>query len=159
MPQKDVILTPDGLKRLQEEIEFLSTTKREEVADRIREAREFGDISENSEYDDAKNEQAMLEHRISTLQEKLRRARVIKITDLSTDKVTLGSKVTLKDLDFDELLTYTVVGSAEANPALALLSNESPMAQAILGHKVGEIVTVPAPAGQIKYEIVSIEVE
>ena len=159
MPQKDVILTPDGLRRLQEEIEFLSTTKREEVADRIREAREFGDISENSEYDDAKNEQAMLEHRISTLQEKLRRARVIKITDLSTDKVTLGSKVTLKDLDFDELLTYTVVGSAEANPSLALLSNESPMAQSILGHKVGEIVIVPAPAGQIKYEIVSIEVE
>jgi transcription elongation factor GreA len=159
VPQKDVILTPDGLKRLQEEIEFLSTAKREEVADRIREAREFGDISENSEYDDAKNEQAMLEHRISTLQEKLRRARVIKITDLSTDKVTLGSKVTLKDVDYDELLTYTIVGSAEANPSLALLSNEAPMAQAILGHKVGETVTVPAPAGQIKYEIVSIEVE
>ena len=147
VPQKDVVLTPDGLKRLQEEIDYLSTTKREEVADRIREAREFGDISENSEYDDAKNEQAMLEHRISTLQEKLRRARVIKITDLSTDKVALGSKVTLRDLDYDEVLTYTIVGSAEANPALALLSNESPMGQAILGHKVGEMVTVPAPVG------------
>jgi transcription elongation factor GreA len=158
VPQKDVILTPDGLKRLQEEIEFLSTTKREEVADRIREAREFGDISENSEYDDAKNEQAMLEHRISTLQEKLRRARVIKITDLSTDKVALGNKVTLKDLEYDEMLVYTIVGSAEANPTQALLSNESPMGQTILGHKIGEIVTVPAPAGQIKYEIVNIEV-
>jgi transcription elongation factor GreA len=158
VPQKDVILTPDGLKRLQEEIEFLSTTKREEVADRIREAREFGDISENSEYDDAKNEQAMLEHRISTLQEKLRRARVIKITDLSTDKVALGNKVTLKDLEYDEMLVYTIVGSAEANPTQALLSNESPMGQTILGHKIGEIVTVPAPAGQIRYEIVNIEV-
>lgn len=158
MPNKDVVLTPEGLKKLQEEIDFLSTRKREEVADRIRQAREFGDISENSEYDDAKNEQAMLEHRISTLQEKLRRARVIKASDISADKVSVGSTVTLRDLDEDEEFTYAVVGSAEADPANHKLSNESPTGQAIIGKKVGEKVTVPVPAGALRYEVVRIEV-
>ena len=157
MLHKDVVLTPEGMTKLQEEIDYLSTTKREEVAERIKEAREFGDISENSEYDDAKNEQAMLEHRISVLQEKLRRARVIKVTEISTEKVSLGSTVTLKDLDYDEEFTYTIVGSAEADPVNHRLSNESPVGQAILGRKVGETVTVPAPAGSMRYEVVRIE--
>lgn len=158
MPNKDVVLTPEGLKKLQEEIDYLSSQKREEVADRIREAREFGDISENSEYDDAKNEQAMLEHRISVLQEKLRHARVIKASDISADKVSLGSTVTLRDLEEDEELVYTLVGSAEADPSNHKLSNESPTGQAILGKKVGESVTVPVPVGTLRYEVVKIEV-
>ncbi len=158
MPNKDVVLTPEGLKKLQEEIDYLSSQKREEVADRIREAREFGDISENSEYDDAKNEQAMLEHRISVLQEKLRHARVIKASDISADKVSLGSTVTLRDLEADEELVYTLVGSAEADPSNHKLSNESPTGQAILGKKVGDTVTVPVPAGTLRYEVVKIEV-
>jgi transcription elongation factor GreA len=157
VPQKEVVLTPEGLKKLQEEIEYLSTAKREEVAERIREARDFGDISENSEYDDAKNEQAMLEHRISTLQEKLRRARVIKSSEISTDRVSLGTQVTLKDLEDGENFTYEIVGSAEADPTNHRLSNESPVGQAILGKKVGEKVTVPAPVGSLKYQVVSIE--
>jgi len=159
VPQKEVILTPDGLKKLQEEIAHLSTTKREEVAERIREAREFGDISENSEYDDAKNEQAMLEHRISTLEEKLRHARVIKISDISSERVSLGSKVSLKDLETGEKFSYTIVGSAEASPVDKRLSNESPLGQAILGKQRGETVIVPAPAGAVQYEVIGIEVE
>ena len=157
MLHKDVVLTAEGMTKLQEEIDYLSTTKREEVAERIKEAREFGDISENSEYDDAKNEQAMLEHRISVLQEKLSRARVIKVTEISTEKVSLGSTVTLKDLDYDEEFIYTIVGSAEADPVNQRLSNESPVGQAILGRKVGETVVVPVPAGSMRYEVVRIE--
>ncbi len=156
MTRKEVILTPEGLKQLQEEITQLSTVKRDEVAERIREAREFGDISENSEYDDAKNEQAMLEHRISLLQEKLRRARVIKESEIDTDQVSVGSTVTLRDRDEDEIRIYTLVGSAEADPSKARLSNESPVGQAILGKKVGDVVTVPVPVGSLNYEILSI---
>jgi transcription elongation factor GreA len=154
--RKEVILTQEGLKQLQEEVDHLSTVKRDEVAERIRSAREFGDISENSEYDDAKNEQAMLEHRISLLQEKLRRARVIKDSEIETDKVSVGTTVTLRDQEREEIRIYTVVGSAEADPAKAKLSNESPVGQAILGKRVGDTVTVPVPAGSLRYEILAI---
>jgi transcription elongation factor GreA len=154
--RKEVILTQEGLKQLQEEVDHLSTVKRDEVAERIRSAREFGDISENSEYDDAKNEQAMLEHRISLLQEKLRRARVIKDSEIETDKVSVGTTVTLRDQERGEIRIYTVVGSAEADPAKAKLSNESPVGQAILGKRVGDTVTVPVPAGSLRYEILAI---
>ena len=114
--QKDVILTPEGLEKLKQEIEYLSTTKRREVAERIKEAREFGDISENSEYDDAKNEQAMLESRIATLEDKLRSASVIDASELSADVVRVGSQVHIKD-DKGKALTYTIVGSTEADPS------------------------------------------
>lgn len=156
MSRKEVILTPEGLKQLQDEITHLSTVKRDEVAERIRQAREFGDISENSEYDDAKNEQAMIEHRISLLQEKLRRARVIKESDIDTDRVSVGSTVTLRDVEGGEIRIYTLVGSAEADPTKAKLSNESPVGQAILGKRAGEVVTVPVPVGSLQYEILSI---
>ena len=116
MSRKEVILTEEGLKQLQDEVNYLSNVKREEVAERIKSAREFGDISENSEYDDAKNEQAMLEHRISILQEKLRRARVIKDSEIDTDKVSVGSTVTLRDKKAGDIRIYTLVGSAEADP-------------------------------------------
>ena len=114
--QKDVILTPEGLEKLKQEIEYLSTTKRREVAERIKEAREFGDISENSEYDDAKNEQAMLEARIATLEDKLRSASVIDAKELSADVVRVGSQVHVKDGGSGKSLTYTIVGSTEADP-------------------------------------------
>ncbi len=158
MHQKEVVLTQEGLTKLREEIERLSTTEREKVAERIREARDFGDISENSEYDDAKNDQAMLEHRIGQLEEKLRRARVIKDSEISAGKVSVGVTVTLKDLEHDEEFVYQLVGSAEADPSNHKLSNESPVGQAILGKVPGDVVTVPAPMGALNYEILKIEV-
>ena len=123
---KDVILTPEGLQKLKDELDLLSTEKRKEVAQRIKEAREFGDIAENSEYDDAKNEQAMLESRIAQLQEKLRMATVIQAKDLSTDVVQVGSVVHVKDEKTGKSSKYTIVGSAEAKPDQQKLSNESP---------------------------------
>jgi transcription elongation factor GreA len=156
LSRKEVVLTEEGLKQLTDEVNYLSTVKREEVAERIRAAREFGDIMENSEYDDAKNEQALLEHRIGLLQEKLRRARVIKDSEIDTERVGIGSTVTIRDKDTKEKRVYTLVGSAEADPANARLSNESPVGQAIMGKRVGDVVTVPAPVGALNYEIVAI---
>jgi transcription elongation factor GreA len=154
---KDVILTPEGFKKLTQEIEFLSTEKRREVADRIRVAREFGDIAENAEYDDAKNEQAVLEHRIATLEERLRNARVIEKKDIAKDVVSVGSKVRLRDLDAKQTVEYRIVGSAEADPAENKLSNESPVGKAIIGKKKGETVEVLAPRGSMKFKILEIK--
>jgi transcription elongation factor GreA len=157
--QKDVILTPEGLEKLKEELEFLSTDKRREVAARIKEAREFGDISENAEYDDAKNEQAMLEARIAGLSEKLRSASVIDKEDLSTEAVQVGSVVHVKDEKTGKSTKYTIVGSAEADPAQNRLSNESPVGRALIGRKRNEIVSVQVPRGPArKLKITKIEV-
>jgi transcription elongation factor GreA len=142
---KDVILTPEGLDRLKEELEELSTTKRREVAARIKEAREFGDISENSEYDDAKNEQAMLESRIAALEEKLRSAQVVSAEDVSTDVVGVGVTVNVK-FDDGKAQKFTIVGSAEAAPP-EKLSNESPVGKALMGHRRGDEVSVALPNG------------
>ncbi|HVM17698.1 MAG TPA: transcription elongation factor GreA [Gaiellaceae bacterium] len=154
---KEVILTAEGYEKLKEEIAYLSTEKRREVAERIRIAREFGDIAENAEYDDAKNEQAMLEHRIAQLEERLANARVIGADEVSTDAVSVGSKVRLKDMDANQTVEYHIVGSAEANPAEQKLSNESPVGRAIMGKKKGEIVEVAAPRGSLKYKIMDIK--
>ncbi len=154
---KEVILTPEGYEKLKQEIELLSTKKRREVADRIRLAREFGDIAENSEYDDAKNEQALLEHRIATLEERLRSARVIDKKEIKKDEVSIGSKVRLKDMETNKTIEYHIVGSAEANPAEQKLSNESPVGKAIMGHKKGETVAVAAPRGSLKFKIIDIK--
>jgi transcription elongation factor GreA len=145
---KDVILTPDGLEKLKNELEHLSTEKRREVAARIKEARGFGDISENAEYDDAKNEQAMLESKIAQLEEKLRAATVIDAKDIGTDIVGVGSTVHVKDQANGRSETYTIVGSAEANPAERKLSNESPVGKALIGSKRNEIVAVALPNGK-----------
>jgi transcription elongation factor GreA len=156
---KDIILTPEGLEKLQSELELLSTEKRREVAERIKEAREFGDISENSEYDDAKNEQAMLEARIASVQEKLRMATVIEADDISTDVVQVGSVVHVKDEKTGKSLKYAIVGSAEAKPAENKLSNESPVGRALLGHKRNETVSVQVPRGPArKLKITKIDV-
>ncbi len=148
--QKDVILTPEGLEKLKQEIETLSTDKRREVAARIKEAREFGDISENSEYDDAKNEQAMLEARIASLEDKLRSASVIDATELSSDIVRVGSVVNVKDEGSGKSLQYTIVGSTEADPGENRLSNESPVGKALLGNKRGDVVKVTLPSGKAR---------
>ena len=155
--EKDVILTQSGFEKLKTTIEELETVKRREVADRIKAAREFGDISENSEYDDAKNEQALLENRIARLKEQLRAARVIDTSDIPKDVVSIGSKVKVKYVDDGETDEYEIVGSAEADPANNRLSNESPVGQAVLGHKKGDVVEVAAPSGSIKLQIVSIK--
>jgi transcription elongation factor GreA len=157
--QKDVILTPEGLENLKKEIEYLSTEKRREVAERIKEAREFGDISENSEYDDAKNEQAMLEARIATLEDKLRSASVIDTSELDADVVRVGSLVHVKDAGSGKSLIYTIVGSTEANPSENRLSNESPVGQALVGRKKGDTAKVQLPNGRSReLKVTKIEV-
>jgi transcription elongation factor GreA len=154
---REVILTPEGLEELKSKIDHLSTDRRREVAERIRAAREFGDISENAEYDDAKNEQAMLEKQIADLEDKLRSATVIH-TPASGDTVTVGVTVHLKDQKTDKSQKYKIVGSAEANPADQKLSNESPVGRALLGHKRGDVVSVPVPRGPArKLKITKIE--
>jgi transcription elongation factor GreA len=155
---RETVVTAEGLKELKAKIEFLSSDRRREVAARIKEAREFGDIAENSEYDDAKNEQAMLEKQISDLEEKLRGARVIDKRSVDTDQVGVGVLVHVKDQKTDKSSKYQIVGSAEANPAESKLSNESPVGKALIGHKRGEIVSVPVPRGPArKLKITKIE--
>ena len=153
---KEVILTPQGYEKLKQEKELLETEKRREVAERIRIAREFGDITENAEYDDAKNEQAMVEHRIAQLEERLLAARVITKKEISKDSVSVGSTVKLKDVDANKTVEYYIVGSAEANPSENKLSNESPVGKAIMGCKKGDTVEVQAPRGALKFKILEI---
>jgi len=154
---KEVILTAEGYEKLKQEIEYLQTEKRREVAERIRVAREFGDIAENAEYDDAKNEQAMLEHKIAQLEERVLSARVITKKEISKDTVSVGSKVRIRDVAAKQTFEYHIVGSAEANPAENKLSNESPVGKAIMGHKKGDIVEVAAPRGTTKFKILEIK--
>ena len=155
---RETLLTPNGLADLKDKIEHLSTVRRREVAARIKEAREFGDISENSEYDDAKNEQAMLEKQIAELEEKLRSARLIDEKNVDTDTVGVGVLVHVKDQKTDKSTKFKIVGSAEADPAEQRLSNESPVGKALIGHKRGDVVSVPVPRGPArKLKITKIE--
>ncbi|GFN35183.1 transcription elongation factor GreA [Tepidimicrobium xylanilyticum] len=156
MAERDIFLTYEGLKKLENELEELKTVKRREIADKIKHALAFGDISENSEYDQVKNEQAQLEERIAKLEMILRNAKLIDDEDISTDIVTVGSKVLVKDLEYDEEMEYTIVGSAEADPYEGKISNESPVGKALLGKKKDDIVDVRVPDGFIKYQIISI---
>ncbi len=154
---KEVALTPEGQVKLENELQHLETVRRREVGERIKEAKEFGDISENSEYDDAKNEQAWVESRIIEINQILAHATIIDAPKKS-DKVTLGSKVEIKDVETGDVHLYQVVGSAEADPTHDRISNESPVGQAIMGHKKGETVEVTTPRGSIiEYVIVSIK--
>ena len=155
---KDVILTPEGYKQLKSELDRLRTEKRREIAERIAAAREFGEIAENAEYDDAKNEQMMLEHRISQLEERLGDARVIDPKRVDTSIVSIGSVVRLRDVGAKQTVEYFIVGSAEANPAERKLSNESPVGKAIIGRKKGETVEVVTPRGsKVKFKIMEIK--
>lgn len=157
MAGKEVILTYEGLKKLEEELELLRGPKRMEIKERIKVALSFGDISENSEYDEAKNEQAYVEGRIAQLESMLKHARVIDEEDVSTDKVTIGSKVRLLDIEFNEEIMYTIVGSTEANPAKFKISNESPVGSALMQKKKGNVVEVSVPDGVLKFKILKIE--
>ncbi len=154
MAEKQTILTEEGLRKLEEDLEFLKTERRSQVAERIKQAIDFGDISENSEYEDAKNEQAFIEGKIADLEKKLRNVEIIKKND--ADVVTVGSTVLLKDLEMDDVAEYTIVGSTEADPMEFRISNESPVGAAILGQRVGGVVEVHVPAGVLKYQIMQL---
>jgi transcription elongation factor GreA len=155
--ERQIVLTPEGYQKLKEEIDYLSTKKRAEVAERIRDARQYGDIAENSEYDDAKNEQAMVEQRIAQLEERLRGAVILDAANVSTDMVGIGTKVTLQDVKSGNVVQYMIVGSAEADPTDHRLSNESPVGRAIIGRKAGEKVTVKVPKGLLQFKVLAID--
>ncbi|AIF50071.1 MULTISPECIES: transcription elongation factor GreA [unclassified Pelosinus] len=157
MAEKQFILTAEGLKKIEQKFDHLKSVRRREVAERIKQAIEFGDISENSEYEDAKNEQAFIEGEIITLEKMLRNSKVIDEQEIKTDVVSIGVTVVLKDLEFGDEFEYTLVGSAEADPVELKISNESPVGQAILGQKIGSIVEVNVPAGILKYEVIDIK--
>ncbi|NCD08890.1 MAG: transcription elongation factor GreA [Negativicutes bacterium] len=157
MADKETILTVAGLQKLEDELETLRSVKRQEVAERIKVAISYGDISENSEYDDAKNEQAFVEGRIIELEKMIRTAKIIDNTAVSREIVTLGSKVIVEDMELKEQETYFVVGTTEADPTENRISNESPVGAAIIGQKVGTEINVPTPAGGLFYKIVAIE--
>ena len=155
--QQEVILTQEGFDKLEEELNYLKTEKRTEIAERIKVARGFGDLSENSEYDEAKNAQAENEQQISELEAKIRHAKVIDSKEINTKTVQIGNTVKLYDEEFDEEIEYTIVGSTEVDLAENKISNESPIGKALLGRKKGEVVDVDAPDGIIKFKILAIK--
>ena len=157
MADKRVVLTEEGLKKLEEKLEYLKSVRRLEVADRLKAAIALGDLSENSEYDDAKNEQAFIEGEILTLESQIRNSEIIKADDSNKDVVHLGNTVVIKDMEYDEDETYTIVGSTEADSLQGKISNESPVGMAILGKTVGTVVQVKVPAGTLEYKIVEIK--
>ena len=154
---REIILSREGLLKLESELEHLKTVRREEVAERIKQAIAFGDISENSEYEDAKNEQAFIEGKIINLERTLKNARLIEETDIHTDIVSLGSRVTLKDVDSGREIKVTLVASVETKITEGKISEESPVGAAIIGQPIGTIALVEAPKGMKKYEILNIE--
>jgi len=154
--EKEVFLTREGLLKLEQELETLKSVKRREVAERIKQAIEFGDISENSEYEDAKNEQAFIEGRILTLEKMLRNVKVIEHVENDSNIVHIGAKITLKDMEYGDEFKYTLVGSAEADPMNNRISFESPVGKAIMGKKEGDVVEVNVPAGKLKYKIMAV---
>jgi len=156
MNSKEVVLTYEGLKKLEEELDYLKGVKRREIAERIKQALSFGDISENSEYDEAKNEQAYIENKIAQIETMLKRARVIDEDEVSTEKVSIGSKVKLLDIEMDEEVEYMIVGSTEADPINFKISNESPVGSALMGKMKGDTVEVNVPDGVIKFKILEI---
>ena len=154
---KKIVLTYDGLKKLEDELENLKVVRRKEVAAKIKEARGQGDLSENAEYDAAKEEQAEIEARIITIEKMLRNAEVIDEEEISTGRVNIGNKVKLYDVEFEEEIEYTIVGSAEADPSSGKISNESPLGMALLGHAIGDNVDVDAPDGVLKFKVLDIQ--
>lgn len=156
MTEKEVILSLEGLKKFEQELEHLKSVKRREVAERIKTAREFGDISENSEYEEAKNEQAFVEGRILTLEKLLRNAKLMDEVEGDPNVSRVGSTVKVEDLEVKETLEYTIVGTNEANPLENRISNESPVGKSLLGKKVGATVEIQVPAGSIRYKVLSI---
>lgn len=157
MDKNQELVTQEGYEKLQEEFQYLTEVRRREIADRIRQAREFGDISENSEYDDAKNEQYLLERRISEIQRRLRNAKIVDASDAEAGSVNLGTRVTLRAVDKGTERTFQIVGANESDPGVGKLSHSSPVGRAVLKRRVGETVTVSTPRGSTEYEIVNVE--
>lgn len=153
---KKVLLTSEGLKKLQDELDNLKNVRRKENTAALKVAKSFGDLSENSEYDEAKNEQAEIEARISEIENMLKNVEIIDEEAIATDVASIGAKITVKDMEDDDVSEYLIVGSTEADPMKGKISDESPLGSALLGHKVGEIVVVEAPVGKLEYEILNI---
>lgn len=156
MDDRELLISSEGIKKLEQELEHLKTVKRREVAQRIKEARHFGDLNENSEYDEAKNEQAFIEGRIATLEKVLRNARVVDHNEVEPDRVHIGSTVNLKDMATGEEFSYTIVGSNEAEPALSKISYMSPVGRSVFGQRAGGVVTVKLPGGKAEYQILTV---
>ena len=152
----EIYLTKEGYAETEKRLEYLKTEKRQDVIEKLKTAREFGDLSENAEYDAARDEQRKLEAEIEKLEETLRVAKVVDVSEIRSDKVGVGTKVKLYDLEFDEELEYSIVGSLESNPSKGLISNESPIGKSLMGKKVGETVDIETPAGSIKMKILAI---
>ena len=156
MASKPIILTPEGYKNLEEELRNLKVEGRKEIAEKIKEARSYGDLSENAEYDAAKDAQAAMEQRITTIENMLKNAQIISESEVSTDTITIGSKVKLYDVEFEEEMEYTIVGSTEANPDEGRISDESPIGKALIGRTKGETVDIETPGGIVQYKILDI---
>ena len=154
--EKKVMLTYEGLEKLENELDYLKTTKRKEVSEKIKQALSFGDLSENSEYDEAKNEQGQVEARIAQLENMLKNAKVIDDDEIDINVVSLGSRVEVLDMEFDEKCVYTIVGSTEADPSKQIISDESPVGKALIGHKVDDVVDAEVPSGVIQFKILAI---
>ncbi|HIR03526.1 MAG: transcription elongation factor GreA [Acutalibacteraceae bacterium] len=154
--QKQVLLTDEGLRKLEDELDFLKTVRRKEIAEKIKVALSFGDLSENSEYDEAKNEQAMVESRIVTIEAMLKNVKLIDENEINTEIIHVGSRAKVKNLSSDRESTYKIVGSNEANPLEGRISDESPVGKALLGKKPGDKITVETPGGTIVYEVLEI---
>lgn len=154
--ENQIVVTDEGLRKLKEQLEYLKSTKRKEVVEAIRDALSFGDLSENSEYDEAKDLQAKVEAQISELEETLKNVKVVKESDAPTDQVGIGSLVKVLDIEFEEEISYTILGSTESDPLANKVSDQSPIGKAVLGAKVGDVVTVEAPGGNIKFKILEI---
>lgn len=154
-----VILTREGLENLKEELVNLKTVRRKEVAERLKQAIDFGDLSENSEYDDAKNEQAFIEGRIQTLEATIHKAKVIEGENISSGVINIGSYVTVRDVEFDDVEEYRIVGTSEADPMQNKISNESPLGAALLGKRQGQTIKVEAPVGTLEYEVISVSLD
>lgn len=153
---KQTVLTSEGLKKLEEELDELKSVKRREVAEKIKVALGYGDLSENSEYDEAKNEQGLIEARIAEIEATLKNVKIIDEDNLSTEHVQLGNTVTVKDIDEDEILVLHIVGSKEVDVEAGKISDESPIGKALIGHSKGDVIDVEAPAGTFKFEIIDI---
>ena len=156
MMSKEVLMTPDGLRKIEEELDHLKSVRRREIAEKIKAALAFGDISENAEYDEAKNEQAELEKRIMKLEGIVGNVKLIDESEIKKDEVSIGSTVTVKDIEFDEVMEYAIVGPTEADPYENKISNESPVGKALIGKRVGETIEVQVPDGFAKFQIVKI---
>lgn len=154
----EIFLTKEGREEKEKYLDYLKGEKRQEVVEKLKAAREFGDLSENSEYDAARDEQRKLEAEIEKIEETLRQAKIVDVKDVKCDKVGVGTKVKLYDMEFDEEVEYSIVGSLESNPNKGLISNESPIGKSLMGRKVGDVVDVEAPAGSIKMKVLNISV-